>query len=423
MNLNLKPKLELPTPPRDLKRFSPLRLAVPALCVLFIVLLTATVTRQIPEGSAVADRAATFSTFMAFTAVLVAVLSLWSIAIDLNGLGLICATGILIAVGSSYHLLYSDYSKYCMSICLMLAAAAASYLVLRQVNVLPDKLFILAGAAVLALLVLNIKFGLVDNGAIQSIPLGPIAFHPGEFVKVLLMVLGAFAFRNNKRSAAYFLLCAVTCAVMVLKIRDLGGMLVVFACFLLMTYLLLDSKPITIGIIVCAIVAFVLAVNMISHVAQRMANWGNAMFNTDSTQQRSYLTAILYGGFDGLGVENARYMTSVFASEHDGALAGVLAVYGFPMLLVTIVAYGVLIAQPMFNRSIHPSGFLLQAQISMYIFCQVALNLGGGTDTLPFTGICAPIISEGVNNTVCFGLLLGMSLAVMHPKVKYLKEE
>jgi cell division protein FtsW (lipid II flippase) len=143
----------------------------------------------------------------------------------------------------------------------------------------------------------------------------------------------------------------------------------------------------------------------------------------DTWQQREFITATLLGGFRGLGLGNAHHFTEIFASREDGAIAGVMAIYGVPMVCVAIGSYALLMAQPLYNRAVYPSNYLIMSQVSALIFCQVILNFAGSLDLLPFTGVNGPLISAGGSSAICFCVLLGMIAASLHPAVKTKKEE
>ena len=396
------------------------RFLLPLLCALFLLALTGMVLVQVPVGSFMEAQAPQFLTCMIVLTVLLLALSIWSIFCDANMLGFLSAMAFLIGIGSAYQFLFDDYSKYCQSMCFMLTAAFCAYHIWRRMHTLSNRMFWACVLLVIGLLVVNSLFGVLQYGARQAVPIGPVTLHPSEYVKVLLIVLGASSFRNHRRTLVFCILCLVTCAVQILRIKDMGGMLVVFAIFALSTYLLLDDRRLSIGIILFAIVGAIIAIQVVDVAKIRVGNWFHAMHPGDATyQQRSYITAILFGGFRGLGLENASLMTDVFAAEHDGALAGIWAVYGFPLFCLTLCVYAMLVAVPAYHRSIHPASYLILAQTSLYIFTHVVLNLGS-VDIVPFTGLCAPGgLSEGMNACLAFGMLIGLCAASLHPKVPY----
>jgi cell division protein FtsW (lipid II flippase) len=100
-----------------------------------------------------------------------------------------------------------------------------------------------------------------------------------------------------------------------------------------------------------------------------------------------------------------------------------MAIYGVPMVCVAIGSYALLMAQPLYNRAVYPSNYLIMSQVSALIFCQVILNFAGSLDLLPFTGVNGPLISAGGSSAICFCVLLGMIAASLHPAVKTKKEE
>lgn len=398
--------------------------ALCALCAVFLALLTALTVGQIAETSPLFPSRILFLGFMCTAIAALLIMGGLSILRSAHLLTLLCPCAVLVGLGSCYQLLFQQYGKFCLTILLALAAAAGAYLLWRRINLLDDRMFSLVTGAIVLLLVLNVLFGQECYGSRQAIPLGPVSLHPGEFIKVLLILQGAACHQNLRRCRIYFLTSLAACGVMLLFINDLGCAVVIFAIALLMSYLLLDDRRLSVGVILLAAVLFLVLVSTVPHARTRMTWWLDAMDPANpSFQQRSYIQTVLCGGFTGLGVEDAWRMTGIFAAEHDGALAGVMAVYGVPAAAVAALAYGALIALPAFSRSVFPSGYLLLAQTSLFVFCQVTLNLCGALDVLPFTGLVAPLISEGLNAGICFGLLLGLCAAALHPHIDPPKEE
>ncbi len=389
----------------------------------FLLLLTVFVLKESGTQEALGDRRKEFLLFMAADVLLLLGLTFWSIRWNGQLQGFCTAGAMLLGIGSAYQFLYESYLKYLLMTAGAVVAAIGTYLLMRGKSKLPDHWFYVLIAAVVALLGANLLLGEdYGTGARLWISIGSISVQPGEPVKVLLMLIGSLAYRSKLRSFLYCLISGAACGIMLL-LHDMGSAVVILSSFILMTYLLFDSRKLSLGIIAAALLLFLGALQLVPYAAQRIHAWTNAMVNTQSSQQRNFITGVLLGGFRGLGIENAHHFTGIFSSREDGALAGVMAVYGVPVIFITLCCYGVLVAQPIYNRSVYPSNYLILSQISMMIFCQVLLNYGGALDLLPFTGITAPLISAGGSSQFCFGVLLGLQAASLRPKIPITNEE
>ena len=360
----------------------------------------------------------TYIRFMLFIVGFVVLANLYSMAVDANFATLIAAAGILFTVGAAYQFLFGVIKEYAFVSAGTLVAAAVVYAVCRRVDNISDRWFwgivILIGLLLLA----NVLFGHKDRGAKLTISLGPISIQPGEYVKVLTMILGACSYHNRRRSFIYCATVLVVCMIMVGLINDLGNTMVIFAMFVWMTYQLFDNRRLSIGLIVAAFLLVALAAIVKPHVLGRFKNWGNVMeLRGKAFEQFPVIRSIIFRGVGGGGLADSANVLSINAVEDDVALGGVTAIYGIAITTIAMMGYALLVAQPAYNRSVHPVGYLFLGQLSIYVFAQSALNLGGALDTLPFTGVVAPLISDGKNQMLCFGVLLGLAAAAIHPRI------
>lgn len=395
------------------------QLALPAMVVLFLLALTASVLSQADSLGDIGGRKLTFAADMVALSLLLLAGCAYSLCRRAGLESFLCAVFVIVGIGAAFQFLFEDYSKHMTMIFAGIFIGVVVYLIWRRMNGLNNALFLLVLFGIFALLVLNILFGFNDepDGARLWVNVGLFSFQPGEVVKILLIVLGAASYRNAKRGALYCLASGASCAVLML-LRDVGGAAVIFAIFLLMSYLLFDNRLLSGGIMLAAIVAFFYMVSVLPYAMERVSGWGQAMVNPASTQQRQYILAVLLGGFDGLGLEHASWFTEVFSAESDGAAAGVMAVYGVPMAGILLAAYAGLTSQAAWSDSVYPSGYFILAQMGMYVAVQVLLNLAGSLDVLFFTGIVCPMgISNGGTATICSFMLLGLSAAALNPYV------
>ena len=409
-----------------IQRPSVKQLLLLGLTAAFLILLTVMVLQMASGLEELEGRIRYFILLMGADVLCLMLLSGYSMMTGANIQTFICAVSVLFGIGSCYQFLFDSYLKQMGMVMMGLIAGGIVCCFWRRRNGMTDRLFYCVLGCIgglLALMMLNMVFGKPVNGAYISIDIfGVFTLQPAELVKILLILLGACSYRSMKRSVLYSIAAMASCVMMLLT-RDLGSAVVTFAMFVLMTYLLFDNRVLSLSIIAVALVGFVVLIKVMDHAAERFTNWTNVMEIADATQQQGYIKAVLYGGFSGLGLENSHYMTGVVAAKHDGALAGVMAVYGVPMAMVTLAAYAVMVVQTAFNRSVYPSNYMILSQISMFIFCQVILNFCGALDVLPFTGLVAPLISHGGTAALTFGVMLGLEAAALYPAVETMKEE
>ena len=395
------------------------------LTALFLSMLTVLVLQQCDGITGFRDRLVFFAAVMVLDGVFLTVCSIYSWRTGASFIPLICAITVLIGISASYLLLFNSFMKQMCLMVLGMAIGIAVFYTWRRKNLLTDRGFRKLIIAIVVLLVVNVVFGQEENGARLRIDLfGLFTFQPGEVVKVLLVLLGACSYGNQQRSILYCLAALGSCVVLLL-LRDMGGAVVIFAMFVLMTYLLFDNRILSLTIIGLALVGFICLIKVSPYAANRLDAWTRVMEKENTWQQRNFIKAVLYGGFRGLGVhnafmsgldlENAGMLVDIYAISSDGALAGIMAVYGVPMVFLAVGAYTVLILQPVYNRSVYPSNFLITTQTSMLLFCQVVLNFCGSLDLLPFTGLAVPLLSQGGTAVLTFAAMMGLEAAALHP--------
>ena len=71
-----------------------------------------------------------------------------------------------------------------------------------------------------------------------------------------------------------------------------------------------------------------------------------------------------------------------------------------------------------FAPAVTPFSHLAIVGVSVVLFVQTTLNLGGGADILPFTGINFPFLSSGGSSLLTCGALVGIQLGAMNTSVR-----
>lgn len=393
-------------------------------CLLFILMLTLTIRGQISDADVIFKTSGKHLTSMIFIAAAVLLAGIWNYRSGANMGSMICSLGILAAVGSSYQMIFPNtYSTYLLSMLISAIAAVFFYHFQRHVVQISNSLFIALSVLCVALMLALIMFGTVEYDALLGIEIvkGKF-FRPAEFVKILIIYLGAHSYRNPLRQTL-FCMVSLICCLLCVKCDDFGAAVIIFANFVVLTYLLFDSRLFSTFVVVGSVVGLWAVLKFTgygAHAKVRLNNLFHAMEQLDG-QQRGFLRSVIFGGFSGLGLGRVDLITDIFAIHSDGCLAGVMAVYGVPLLLITMLAYGLLACAPAYNRSMTPMGYLLLTQMSTYVFCHGFLSLAGSTDIFPFTGLATAVISNGINAFTAFGILIGLACGSLHP-TNHLKE-
>lgn len=364
------------------------------------------------------------NSFSAATVLALFVLALgcgWALISGTPAVAFTSAVSILLMTHNCYMLFFEGEEGYLTHMAVFTVVFIGGFLILRRQYWLTsaDSLFWLLAAGTVALIVINLIFGRGSrySSARLWVWIGGLSIQPGEIVKPMLALLGAMCYRRPKRFWVYFAVTAFVCGSL-LMLRDFGNVFVIFCLLLLMIYLLHDSITVSLLTIALSAAAFLILIALFPYAAQRFSNWGNAMHNPDSYQQKQIITSVLFGGFSGLGFEDHHLATGIFAASSDSALAGIHAVYGVPVLAVTLAAYACIVFQSCSNSSVYPMGNLLLVQSALAMFLQVALNYAGSLDLLFFTGVTAPLLSASGSAMVSNGVFMAMIAASLCPAVR-----
>ncbi len=301
-----------------------------------------------------------------------------------------------------------------------------------------DRLKYTLGVAAIALLVLPALplLGETVNGATLWVRLGPIAFQPGEFAKVLLVVFLAGYLRDNREllsmgfgrlgvpSPKHFgpLLAIWGGAMLVLvATNDLGGALLYFSIFLAMLYVATGRWPyVAVGLALFALGSFTVY-QLIPRVSGRISIWLDPWSDPfrEGYQLVQSLYAIAGGGLFGQGLgrgvllnENGEsyipYLETDFiysAIAQELGLAGAVALILLYLLFVYRGFRFALLADDGFSK-------LLAAGLTATLGIQAFIIVGGVTRLIPLTGITLPFVSYGGSSVVANFLLVGLLLMV-----------
>ena len=263
----------------------------------------------------------------------------------------------------------------------------------------------------LGLLGLNMFAGISVFGAKNWLTIAGYSFQPSEFVKVFYVYVGASTLDRlyMKRNLYVFVGFSAVCVLALALMGDFGSALVFFICFLVISFMRSGSIATVILAVSGAVMAGLMAVSARPYVAQRFSTWGHAWEDVYDTgyQQVRAMSAAAAGGLFGKGAGNG-WLQSIVAANTDMVFGIVSEELG---LLIALSAILAIIALAVFaiRSAIHcrSSFYSIAACASVTIMLvQVALNVFGSMDILPFTGVTFPFVSRGGSSLISCWMLL-----------------
>ena len=136
--------------------------------------------------------------------------------------------------------------------------------------------------------------------------------------------------------------------------------------------------------------------------------------NGNGYQQSQALIAIAEGGWFGKGAGHG-FLHNVFAYESDIVFASISEEWGLLFSVMSVFVLLMIVAIPLVNppRSYYHGSMC--AGIAAAFSVQMALNIFGSCNMIPFTGVTLPFISMGGTSMVVSGLMAGMLVAAQSP--------
>lgn len=268
-----------------------------------------------------------------------------------------------------------------------------------------------AAAIALLLLAFNVILGTELFGAKNWISIGGFTFQPSEFVKIAFIYAGAETmdrlYRN--RNLLMFIGFSAVCVGALALIGDFGTALIFFSTFLVLSFMRSGNIGTVLLAVTGAGLAGFLALSIKPHIAQRFAAWGHVWedVNNSGYQQTRAMSAAASGGLFGRGSGNG-WLQSIVAADTDLVFEVVCEELGLIVGLCIIAAIILMALFVIRNAAKARSSFYViagTAAVSMMMI-QMALNVFGSLDILPFTGVTFPFVSLGGSSLIsCWALL------------------
>ena len=256
-------------------------------------------------------------------------------------------------------------------------------------------------------------------GAKLSISIGPIAFQPSEFVKLIFVfcIASMFAKASDFRQVVIATVLAAVHVLILVISTDLGGALIFFSTYLMMLYAATKKPVYTLAGIAAGCVAAVLAYFLFYHVQVRVEVWRNPfdVYEGGGYQIAQSLFAIGAGGWFGTGlfqgspgmipIVEQDFMFSAIAEEMGGIFCiCLILVYLNCFMMFLNVAMGLR------NKFYRIIGLGFGCMITVQTF----LTIGGAMKMIPSTGVTLPLVSYGgssvMSTLIMFFIVQGLYL-------------
>ena len=267
------------------------------------------------------------------------------------------------------------------------------------------------GILALALLALNIFTSDSVNGAKSWLEFGGYSFQPSELVKALYLYVGAATLDAlyMKRNLYSFIIYSAACVTALALIGDFGTALIFFVTFLVISFMRSGSLATVLLAITGALLAATLAVTVRPYIARRFATWGHVWDDPFGAgyQQAHAISAAASGGLIGKGagsgwLKNITYsdtdMVFAYVCEEQGLLVGICMITA----VILMAFFAIRCARN--GRSAYYA--IAACAASALMLTQLALNVFGSVDLLPFTGVTFPFVSRGGSSLISCWMLM-----------------
>lgn len=286
-------------------------------------------------------------------------------------------------------------------------------------------IYLVIGLLIAAILTLT-------GGRSMWITFKSFSIQPSEFIKpCFVLICAASIVELHKKIKVLFFyvsvdtlcLCAMTIVVFGLQwwCRDLGSLptfAAIFGCALVCRLCYPRAKinkpaiaAMCAGGLLLAMIAWALAPSYVQdrlHVDIWADQYGKGY------QQCQALIGIARGGWLGVGPGNG-HLSGVFAHKSDIVFCTICEEWGLLYGGLTVVMILIMLTTVLMNPPKSYYHATMTAGVVAAFVAQMALNIFGSCNLIPFTGVTLPFISEGGSSMVTCGFMVGMLKAGQSP--------
>ena len=306
---------------------------------------------------------------------------------------------------------------------LVIATLAGGFAMVVNLTALRDYAYVLAGGAVLLLvLVLIPGIGVTVNGAQRWIDCGPMRLQVSEIGKLGLLFMMAHYLAANRRNLddalrGFIIPCgmlAVICGLIIIE-PDYGTAFLCGAVGGIMLYLAGLRLKFLIPTALAALTLFSVAVYHDPVRLRRITSFLDVEGNRSDSSYQLWQGILAFGagGVQGVGLGAGRQQMSFLPEAHTdfifaivGEELGLVFTLGVVVLFMILFFVGVL----QLKRAPDLYQYLLIMGALLFVTLQALINIGVVTGCLPTKGMSLPFISYGGSNLVFMFVLTGIIL-------------
>lgn len=263
----------------------------------------------------------------------------------------------------------------------------------------------------LGLLALNAAAGYTIGGAQNWLSFWGYSFQPSELVKVGYIYIGAAMLHTlyKKKNLYVFIGFSAICVIVLALLGDFGTALVFFVTFLVISFMRSGSIATVFLAVSGAVMAGFMAISAKPYIAQRFSSWGHVWEDVYDTgyQQSRAISAAASGGLLGKGA-GAGWFKNIVAADTDMVFSVVAEELGMVIACCMVLAV-ILMAFSAFrtSKNCRSSYYAIAGCATMaMLLTQLALNVFGTLDMLPFTGVTFPFVSRGGSSLISCWMLM-----------------
>lgn len=310
---------------------------------------------------------------------------------------------------------------YKQLIFLGLGIGAAWMMVLADLESLRRFAWIVAGVAVIALvLVLIPGIGVSVNGSRRWLNLGFTRLQVSEFAKLaLVFALSHYLAMNQNKmddlKRGFLIPCAgigVFAGLVILE-PDFGTAFLTGTIGLILLFLAGGRLRFLVPTIVVGLSACVVLVIHSPYRLKRVMSFLDVEANRSEGAYQLWqaILAFAAGGVDGVGIGNGRQQQAFLPEAHTDFIFAIMGEeLGLVFTMLTVVLFITIFIAGLFHVRRAPNlfQFLLVTGCLLLICLQAIINLGVVTGMMPTKGMSLPFISAGGSNLLLMGLLVGI---------------